>query len=149
MKILLLILSILPGALLAQVGINTTTPTKTLDVNGEMRIRIVPQGDTTDNILVVDSQGNIRKLPISSLQVTNSMCPNLHNTSTGYYLLFTSTSSIPNPNNSLVISGKTFVSAGTWISNNTYYYSYTNTSGQPININSFSVDFTNLHCTYH
>lgn len=48
---------------LAQVGVNTTTPTATLDVNGNMRVRTI--GATTrlsapkDSLLVVDQDGNI------------------------------------------------------------------------------------------
>lgn len=147
MKLILIIL-LFPVVLLSQVGINTKNPTATLDINGNVRVRNISTGTSSDSIVVVNN-GYLKKIAISSLQINNNICPNLSNTSTGYYLLFTSTSSIPNPNNSLVISGKNFISAGTWISNNTYYYSYTNTSGIPININSFSVNFTGLHCTYH
>jgi len=50
----------------AQVGINTTTPSATLDVNGNMRIRIT---DSTtrlsapkDSLLVVDQDGNIVRI---------------------------------------------------------------------------------------
>lgn len=144
-NLLFLLISIMT---FSQVGIKTTQPTATLDVNGNLRVRKVIQGSISDSILVVNN-GYVKKIALSQLQINSNTCPNLSNTSTGYYLLFTSTSSIPNPNSSLTISGKNFVSAGTWISNNTYYYSYSNTTGQPINVNNFSVDFTNLHCTYH
>lgn len=40
------------------VGINTTTPTASLDVNGALRVRNVPTG--TGRILVVDVAGNVR-----------------------------------------------------------------------------------------
>jgi microcystin-dependent protein len=47
----------------AQTGINTgnTTPTKMLDINGELRIRTVPQV-TVGDVLVADVNGNIVKV---------------------------------------------------------------------------------------
>lgn len=149
MKILLLILSILPGALLAQVGINTTTPTKTLDVNGEMRIRTLPTGNNTDQILVVDNLGNVKKVSLSLIQTTNCTCPTfLKSQSSGYHIKFSSSSSVPNPTSSLTIQGKNFTYAGAHISNNMYFFSWSNITGQPINIDNFSVTFTNYTCIY-
>ncbi|ASK32117.1 hypothetical protein CEY12_19325 [Chryseobacterium sp. T16E-39] len=46
----------------AQVGINTTQPTKTLDINGELRIRTLNQGADNDVILSADGNGNVRKI---------------------------------------------------------------------------------------
>ncbi|AZA50274.1 hypothetical protein EG346_19770 [Chryseobacterium carnipullorum] len=46
----------------AQVGINTNAPTKTLDINGDLRIRNVQEGSVTDQIVTSDSQGNVGKL---------------------------------------------------------------------------------------
>jgi hypothetical protein len=46
----------------AQVGINTTSPTKPLDINGELRVRTLPIGLESDNILSTDTDGNIRKV---------------------------------------------------------------------------------------
>lgn len=44
----------------SQVGINTPTPTKMLDINGEMRIRVLPDGSSgIYNLIVADSDGNI------------------------------------------------------------------------------------------
>src|SRR5690606_3550902 len=45
----------------AQVGINTTNPTKDLDINGELRIRNLPT-QSENAILVADKDGNIGKL---------------------------------------------------------------------------------------
>ncbi|WP_299681587.1 hypothetical protein [uncultured Dokdonia sp.] len=46
----------------AQIGINTTAPTKTLDVNGELRIRTTPtEGSTPATTLAVDDSGNVVK----------------------------------------------------------------------------------------
>lgn len=55
---------------LAQVGINTTTPTRTLDVNGNLRIKtLVDKSETSSysNVLIVDSNGNIDHLLRSDL----------------------------------------------------------------------------------
>lgn len=45
----------------AQVGINTTSPTKDLDINGELRIRNLPT-QTNNALIVADEEGNIGKL---------------------------------------------------------------------------------------
>lgn len=46
----------------AQIGVNTTEPTKTLDVNGELRIRTTPsEGSTPATTLAVDDSGNVVK----------------------------------------------------------------------------------------
>ncbi|GGF07244.1 hypothetical protein SAMN05443634_101115 [Chishuiella changwenlii] len=50
----------------AQVGINTEEPTKTLDINGELRVRTLPSGDVIDDILVSDIDGNVRKVSRNS-----------------------------------------------------------------------------------
>ncbi|MBC5834698.1 hypothetical protein G6N05_09525 [Flavobacterium sp. F372] len=42
----------------SQVGINTTAPTKTLDVNGEVRIRTLPVTNASTS-LTVDASGNV------------------------------------------------------------------------------------------
>ncbi|WP_126653787.1 C-type lectin domain-containing protein [Chryseobacterium aureum] len=58
---------ILPLASSAQVGINTNAPTKTLDINGELRIRALPVGVAADDILSTDASGNIRKVARTDL----------------------------------------------------------------------------------
>lgn len=45
----------------AQVGINTDHPTKTLDINGELRIRTIPNNSSPLNLLATDANGNITK----------------------------------------------------------------------------------------
>lgn len=47
-------------------GINTNSPTKTLDVNGELRVRTLSQGNASHQIIVSDQNGNIFKKPISA-----------------------------------------------------------------------------------
>ncbi|RMA66304.1 hypothetical protein [Ulvibacter antarcticus] len=47
----------------AQVGVNTASPTKELDVNGELRIRNTPDGDKlSDVFLSTDASGNVQDL---------------------------------------------------------------------------------------
>lgn len=41
-------------------GVRTISPTKTLDINGELRIRTLPTGLSTENILVVNGSGDVR-----------------------------------------------------------------------------------------
>lgn len=53
------------------VGINTQTPTKNLDINGELRIRMLPNSSSSaDNYLVTDSDGNVFSRPGNVLKVT-------------------------------------------------------------------------------
>jgi hypothetical protein len=73
---------ILPYALNAQVGINTTTPTKSLDINGELRIRTLPVGVAADDILSTDTNGNVRKVSRSDLSGGTSS--GFNNTILGY-----------------------------------------------------------------
>lgn len=47
------------------IGINTPDPTKTLDVNGDLRIRTVATGTGTDKLIVADAVGNILKQTVS------------------------------------------------------------------------------------
>ena len=44
---------------LAQVGINTVSPTQELDVNGEVRIRTIPEMNESPNLLSADAIGNV------------------------------------------------------------------------------------------
>lgn len=65
----LLVLSIitLSNANSQNVGIGTNTPSAKLDVNGNLRIRTIPQGAVADSYLTVDADGNIKKLPAPML----------------------------------------------------------------------------------
>lgn len=149
-KLLFLLLPLTVYSQATGVGVNTTSPEQTLDVNGTMAIRTVPVTTSNYSVLVIDeTTKQVKKVSLSTLNASMGTCPNfVKSQSNGYYLLFSSPSSIPNPNNSLVINGLNFAWAGTWTSNNTYYYSYTNTSGTPLNINNFSVTFTSITCNY-
>lgn len=147
MKKLLFLL--LPAIGFSQVGINTTSPSETLDVNGTFRTRNIPLVTTAEYVIVTNADGVHRKVLLSSLIQNSGTCPNfLRNQSSGYHIKFSSPASVPNPNTDLTIQGKNFNAAGASISNNTYFYSWSNTTGQPININNFTVDFSGLVCTY-
>lgn len=130
------------------VGIGTTKPTARLHVYGKLKIN-TDEGLPTDSILVIRNK-EIMKIAVSSLNISNSgTCPNfLKNQSNGYNVYFSSPSSVPNPNNALNIQGKNFAPTSAFILNNTYYYSWSNTTGQPININNMTVNFSGLICNY-
>lgn len=147
-----LLLLVLFTSINAQVGINTTTPTKTLDIKGELRVQKRPQGSITDSILVTNTLGEVRRLSINQIISNNSgTCPKfLKSQSSGYHIKFSSPSSVPNPQDPLTIQGKNFTQAGSPINNNTYYFSWSNTTGQPINIDNMTVIFGGtLTCIYN
>lgn len=65
-KFTLLLLIFISNLLVAQVGIGTTDPTSTLDVNGNLRVRTLPaynsEAATKDSVLVADGLGNIKRV---------------------------------------------------------------------------------------
>jgi hypothetical protein len=151
MKKLFLLLLLPTLAISQNVGIGTKNPTAKLEVNGNVKLK-ASIGTVNDTILVIRN-GEIMKVPASFYQYTPpTNCPLLvtgQGQSNGYYLKFQSNVPIVNPSATLVIQGKTFQAAGTWVSSNTYFYSYTNTSGSPLNINQpFTVNFTGQICQY-
>lgn len=151
MKKLLFLL--LPAIGFSQVGIQTQTflPGEIFRVaGGTVTYENIPPVTTAQYVMVTDSEGRQMKLLLSSLLSIPQTCPNfIKNESNGYYLKFSSASSIPNPNNSLSINGILFVQSGSWIANNTYFYSWSNFTGTPLNINNFTVNFGNQICTYN
>ncbi|GGE94865.1 Lectin C-type domain-containing protein [Chishuiella changwenlii] len=68
----------------SQIGINTNDPTKTLDINGELRVRTLPQGDDIDYVLVADASGNIKKVSRNSLENGESYSGGFNSTILGY-----------------------------------------------------------------
>lgn len=151
MKILLstLILMLLIPAY-SQVGINTAQPHPDtyLDVNGKVRIQEMNILTEAKYVLVEGENQIVSRMSIANLNT--HLCPQLSRSqSGGYYLKFYSNGSIANPTNNLVIQGLSFVSANAWIDNNIYYFTYSNTSGQPLNINNFTVNFSGLVCNYN
>lgn len=133
-----LVLLLLPIFGLSQytgrVGINTTTPKATLQVKG--------------NVMIEASTGMVSAASFSG--GNSGQCPNfLKNQSSGYNVHFSSPSSVPNPNNALTIQGKNFAPSAAFITGNTYFYSWSNTTGQSININNLTVNFSGLICNYN
>lgn len=144
-------------SLSAQVGINTTTPTPGTALHiapgpggSLLKVEDTPLVTTAEYVVVTNADGIYRKVLLSSLTGGNSgQCPNfLKSISSGYAIHFSSPASVPNPNNPLTIQGKNFAPAAAWITGNTYYYSWSNTTGQPININNMTVNFSGLICNY-
>lgn len=79
----------------AQVGINTTAPTKTLDVDGNLYIRQTPNGDkNVDAILSTDADGNVRKIEVSEL---TSLVPELETATFVSYVSGSNVTSDRNP----------------------------------------------------
>lgn len=151
MKKLLLIL--LPSMMFSQVGIQTQTflPGEIFRVaGGTVTYENIPTISTAQYVMVTDSEGRQMKMLLSSLIIPPSTCPTLlRNESNGYYLKFSSTNTIPNPNNAVTVNGVTWAFAGTYNQNNLHYYSYTNLSGVVLNLNNnFTVMFSTQQCIY-
>ncbi len=53
-------------------GIGTTGPSSRLDVNGDARVRTLTAGQATDEIVVANAAGLLRKIPRTSLGLDNS-----------------------------------------------------------------------------
>ncbi|SFM98205.1 hypothetical protein SAMN05421594_0081 [Chryseobacterium oleae] len=71
MKKQCILLLFVPQIFLTQtgnIGINTATPTSTLDVNGNTRIRTIPNGNNDDSFLTTDQDGNVRKVDAPNLK---------------------------------------------------------------------------------
>ncbi|AWK06525.1 hypothetical protein HYN56_20770 [Flavobacterium crocinum] len=59
------------GGTAGRIGVNTNAPTATLDINGAARVRTLPAGLPTDNIVTADASGNLRTISsVSSIAVT-------------------------------------------------------------------------------
>lgn len=59
-------------------GIGTSTPTQKLEVNGNIKFNAVPNGlsvDNSDRIMVLQSDGTGKKVPLSSLQPAGTYTP--------------------------------------------------------------------------
>lgn len=70
-KILQIFIVFLSTLLVAQVGVNTTAPTETLDINGSLRIRNVnlvgPAQSAKDSIMVFDADGVVKYVSANSV----------------------------------------------------------------------------------
>ncbi|WP_160137316.1 hypothetical protein [Chryseobacterium sp. c4a] len=62
MKLYFLMTTLLSLSAYSQVGVNTTTPTKSLDVNGELRVRTIPNqvAPNVTKMITSDANGNIQ-----------------------------------------------------------------------------------------
>lgn len=148
MKKLFLAIILFAANLNAQVGIGTETPTATLDVVGDVRIHDIKEVSSIEYVLVSDNEGFVKKIPFSNFNTTEWECPRLVE-KTSYWLKFESIYTIKRPNDGLVIEGINFSSSGAWINSNKYFFTYTNVTGRPLNINRpISVNFVNGTCEY-
>ena len=57
---------------MGQVGIGVNDPTSKLDVNGAVRVRVLPSGVPSDQIVTVRSDGSLRKAPASALEIPSN-----------------------------------------------------------------------------
>jgi len=111
---------------LCQVGINTTEPTKTVDVNGEIRIRNLPVGESGDQILSSDPEGNIRK--VSRKDISGASSSTVDETTLGYKVQ--PWESRPQPPISPPSGGTaTELGCKKWSGNNHTYCAYTVSQG--------------------
>lgn len=84
---IILLLSVFFGK--AQVGIGIADPTKMLDINGELRIRVLPQGNTSQSLLITDVNGNMLKMSLPETSPSIGDVKDSYSTSDhdGWYLL--------------------------------------------------------------
>ena len=64
------------GVSIAQVGVNTTDPTSTLDVNGSLRVRSMSASGTVDatKVIGVDADGNFIDVEAGqNIQINNNV----------------------------------------------------------------------------
>ena len=84
MKTIYLIVAFILGCSItfSQVGININNPEKTLDVNGELKIRQINELNTlgsNEKILIVnDTDGVVNKIPLDKLYNPNSINPSIY-----------------------------------------------------------------------
>lgn len=160
MKVLILLL--FPILLLSQspctndtskkVGINVgECPTTTLDVGGNLRVRDILL-KSNKYVLLTDEEGNLTKILLSDLFTTtpDSKCPQfIPNGSGPYFIRFKGGGYVTNPNDPIKVNGLRFNGAGTYVVDNITYYTYTNVSGQPLDLTNFSVLFSTHQCNYN
>lgn len=53
----------------SQVGIGTTSPTKELDINGEIRVRNLPTSNNSTRVITSDGMGNLSKNNVAQLLI--------------------------------------------------------------------------------
>ncbi len=152
MKLLLLLFPIL---IFSQVGINTTDPKYTFQVIGTISVTDLPTVESAEYLVVwipnddPTKNGQFGKIKLSSIIQNQNNCPEFVKAeSNEYYVKFRSINAVNYPNVALTINGLNFTKSGYWIENGFHYYTWSNTSGQPLNINDFSVNFGSGVCNY-
>jgi len=60
---------------LSKIGINTQEPTATLDINGTARVRNLPIGARTDQMVTADADGNLRQMAIPTTNTYTGTAP--------------------------------------------------------------------------
>ncbi|WP_292008561.1 hypothetical protein [Chryseobacterium sp.] len=100
----------------SQVGINTSTPTSVLDINGDLRVRDIPASTSTEDIsLVADTSGVVKKKVSEYKGIMRGYLSNDFTggaaTSTIYQI--TGFTEIDNPNNDFDSSTSTFTAPET------------------------------------
>ncbi|PWW27109.1 hypothetical protein [Chryseobacterium sp. AG844] len=113
-------------SMFSQIGINTSTPTATLDVNGDARLRTIPTLSATNVIpIYATSDGRLGTALIAKETQIVSVPPNQDNMSTlsttDYNNLVEITVPIINPTNINTI-GSTITSSGSVTINSAGYY---------------------------
>jgi len=68
----------------SQVGINTEDPKSTLDVNGDARIRTINAGSIADDVLVADTEGEVKKVSRSSFNIGGGGSSGFNSSILGY-----------------------------------------------------------------
>lgn len=139
----------------SQVGINTTEPKFTLQVNGTIGVTDLPIVETAEYLVVwipnADPQksGQFGRIKLSSIIQVQSDCPEFVKAeSNPFFVNFRSVKSLVLPSGNILINGLSFTPSGQWVENGIHYYSWSNTSGQPLNINDFTVNFGSQTCKY-
>lgn len=87
-------------------------------------------------------------IAILATSAISAQCPTFElDQSNGYYVLFTSNSSITFEND-ITINGLDFTGAGNWVSNGTHHVSWSNTTGQALDLSNFTMTFGSETCSY-
>ena len=76
-----------------RVGVGTNAPTSELDVNGTARIRNLPTGVNTDNIVSVDANGNLKRVD----EMTLRELAGVRSTETTFFSTSTGATSLDGP----------------------------------------------------
>jgi len=120
-----------------KIGVNTRMPLVELDVNGQARVRNLPQGAVTDSVVTADLNGNLRWRAASSLSGNNwTLLGNTGTTAANFLGTTDNTPFFLRINNT---------NAGSLSQNNTAYgYNAYNTTADPSAVNNTALGVTTL-----